>query len=378
MAGQLIQRGERTWLIRVYLGRDEGGRRKYLNRTVHGSKKDAQRVLTALLRERDMGILVEPSRQTLNAYLDRWLETAAKPRVSARTLENYAWILDKYVRPALGARPLAQITPVEVQALYDDLQARGYAPATIRRTHNILHSAFGQAVKWRLLAQNPADYVDLPRQERPEMRALTPAEAERFLEAAKEDEHFPLFALLLATGLRPGEALALRWADLDLKRGTLHVQRALTGRDGRRRFEQPKTPRSRRTVPIPPSVVRILAEHRRRQAAQKLAAGPAYEDEGLVFATPDGRPLHYRNLVRRHFKPILRAAGLPETIRLYDLRHSCATLLLAACEHPKVVSERLGHASVTLTLDTYSHVLPDLQRAASEKLEALLFGGGRR
>ena len=175
--------------------------------------------------------------------------------------------------------------------------------------------------------------------------------------------------------MRPEEYLALQWQDVDFNRGVVTVRRALVWpRKGAGwTFTEPKTARSRRSIPLPASVTAALASHKRQQAAERLKAGAEYQNHDLVFASQEGTPIMMRNLLRRHFKPILKRAKLPDTFRLYDLRHSCATLLLAANEHPKVVSERLGHASVTLTLDTYSHVLPTMQQAATEKLESILF-----
>jgi len=208
------------------------------------------------------------------------------------------------------------------------------------------------------------------------MQSFTPAEAARFLIEAENDRWSALFILALATGLRPSEYLGLKWSDIDLERGVINVQRSLHWRSykaGDWYFAEPKTPRSRRRIPLPSSVLRSLVEHRRHQAEERLKAGPDYKNLDLVFATGEGQPLIRLNIVQKHFKPILERAELPATLRLYDLRHSCATLLLAANENPKVVSERLGHASITLTMDTYSHVMPDMQQGASDKLEQMLF-----
>jgi integrase len=226
-----------------------------------------------------------------------------------------------------------------------------------------------------MLTQNPASLVELPKQSRKEMQALSPDDAERFLKAAAEDRYGLLFALALATGMRPEEYLALQWKDVDLKSGFVVVQRTLTWRrkGGGYYFDEPKTAQSRRTIPLPAGLLSLVVEHKRKQSEERLKVGPKYHNLGLVFATTEGGPLMNRNLLRRHFKPILHRAGLPKTIRMYDLRHSCATLLLTAQENPKVVSERLGHASITLTLDTYSHVLPSMQQAATDKLDKLLF-----
>lgn len=207
------------------------------------------------------------------------------------------------------------------------------------------------------------------------MQAFSPEDAGRFLKSAKDDEQGIISAFALATGMRPEEYLALKWSsDIDLERGVAVVQRSLVRRKGGGwYFDEPKTSRSRRTVPLPVSLVQGLIVHRRKQAEARLKAGAADQNNDLVFATRDGTPHNSRNLAQRHLLQILKRAELPLTFRLYDLRHSCATLLLAVGENPKVVSERLGHASIVLTLDTYSHVLPSMQQAATAKLESLLF-----
>ena len=226
-----------------------------------------------------------------------------------------------------------------------------------------------------MLSRNPAELVELPRQGRKEMRSLTPMQAADFLRAAAKDRWGVLFAFALATGARPEEYFGLQWKDVDFESGVVTVPRALIRRKGGGwYFGEPKTARSRRSIPLPASTLRSLVEHRRAQAEERLRLGPDYHQHDLVFATTEGGPLMLGNLKRRHFRAILERANLPTDFCLYDLRHSCATLLLAAGEHPKVVSERLGHASVTLTLDVYSHVLPTMQEEASRKLEKMLYG----
>ena len=195
------------------------------------------------------------------------------------------------------------------------------------------------------------------------------------MEALQGERYAALFALAISAGMRPEEYLGLKWADLDLMKATVTAQRALVWRTkgGGWYFTEPKTSRSRRTIPLPTSMIAALSEHKRRQSEERLRLGAEWQDHGLVFTTSLGSPLNISNLTAKHFKPALQRAGLPTTIRLYDLRHTCATLLLSAGENPKVVSERLGHASITLTLDVYSHVLPDMQKSAADKLENLLF-----
>jgi integrase len=206
------------------------------------------------------------------------------------------------------------------------------------------------------------------------MQALGKDQAAVFLEALHGTKHEVLFTLALATGMRPGEYLALKWSDIDLDRGMVTVQRTLVRTKGGWQFGEPKTSKARRTLPIPPTVTKLLRQHRVSQLEQRLKVADAWEDNGLVFTNEIGQPLERHNLLSRHFKPLLGKAGLPKTLRLYDLRHSAATLLLTAGIHPKVASERLGHSSVVMTLDTYTHVQPNMQKEASDKMEELLFG----
>ena len=372
-SGSITPRGENKWMVRVYLGPDAGGKRRYHNHMVHGTKKDAQHYLNVVLSQRDAHSWVEPKKVTLNEHLDTWLDTVVRHRVRPRTLGSYQHLLDGYVRPTLGSRYLAQVTAVEVQRLYSALLTRGLSPRTVRYTHAVLRNALKQAVTWRLVAQNPCDAVELPRQVRSEMQALSAEQARGFLEAAASTPWRALFEVLVVTGMRPGEALGLQWRDIDWDAGRLSVRRALVKQGKEWRLEEPKTQSSRRAIPLPPATMRTLAAHRKQQAVDRLATGPAYLHHDLVFAGQNGQPLDEHNVVHRAFKPLLRQAGLPDSVRLYDLRHTCATLLLAQGVHPKVVSERLGHASVTLTLDTYSHTLPTMQEEATAHLGDMLF-----
>jgi len=378
-AGQMVERGDNKWLVRVFTGRNDAtGKRIYHNKTIHGTKKDAQRYLNGVLRDLDLGLFAEPSRMTLSEFLDKWLKESAKPSVSDRTYQNYVWLLKTYVRPKLGGVRLSALKPLEIQSLYTDLhQGRGLSAKSVRHVHATLSGALNQAVKWRLIAQNPAGVVDLPKIERKEMLALSPEEVSRFLEAAQSDRYGVMFTFAVITGMRPGEYMGLKWSDIDLERGTATVQRSLliVATEKGERFSDPKTPQSRRTIPLPGAMLRQLREHRRRQAEERLRAGSEWAGLDMVFCTDSGKLLDLHNVRVRNFKPILTRAGLPEKLRLYDLRHTCATLLLGEGVHPKVASERLGHSSVVLTLNTYSHVLPTMQSDASEKLEKLCFAG---
>ncbi len=377
MAGQIIKRGDKTWLVRIFMGRDGAGKRHYMNKTIRGNKKDAETFLSKTQTQISSGTFVEPSLLTIDEYLDKWLDAAARPRLSERTLADYSEVLKRYVRPKLGNTTISQLQPLEIQELYSEMQVRGLSARTVRGTHVVLSSALKQAVRWRMLFVNPAQSVELPKRTRREMKALSPNEATAFLEAAREDPHGLVFALGLVTGMRPEEYLALQWKDIDLQQGTATVQRTLCWRrqkGGGWYFGEPKTAQSRRTVPLPASIVRELGHHKARQAETRLKKGAKYQALDLVFVTDTGGPLHSENLATRNFRAIRDRAKLPSSITPYSLRHTCATLLLLAGENPKVVSERLGHSSIVMTLDTYSHVLPSMQQGATEKLEKMLFG----
>jgi integrase len=378
-AGQIIPRGERTWLVRVFMGRDpESGKRKYVNKTVHGTRRDAQAYLSRTQRDRDLGVFFEPSRMTLDGYLNKWLETAAKPKLRAKTHRDYEALLRRYVRPTLGSRPVSKIEPLEIQGLYADMQERSLSARTVRFTHAVLRSALHQAVKWRLIPQNPAESVDLPKQAKGEIQVLNPQQARDFLKEAAEDRYYVLFAVALTTGLRPSEYLALKWPDVNFSKGTVSVARTLEPiKGGGWRFADTKRARSRRLVKLQASVLKLLSEYRDSQAQERAAANGDAAAADLIFVNTSGNPLNERNLVQRNFQVILERAKLPR-IRLYDLRHTAATLALAAGVPAKVVSEQLGHASVAFTLDTYSHVLPHMQEAAAAQVEALLFEAAPR
>ncbi len=374
MAGQLIERGKNKWLVRVYLGEDDGGKRRYHNKTIHGNKKEAQAYLNKCLREKDTGTFIEPSKELFSKYLEYWLQNVAKTRVREKTFHSYEKTANNYIKPGLGDIKLSHVTPALIQELYNKLLDKGLSPRTVRYTHSVLRSALQQAVKWGLLYRNPALLVELPRDKAKEMLVFTPEEARIFMDAVVYSKWKALFSLLLSSGMRPGEALGLKWGDVDFEGKRITINRTLMRTQGGGwKLEEPKTSRSRRTIPIPSTVMKDLEEHKKAQAAEKLRAKPGkYTDHGFVFTSENGEPANHKNIVRRFFKPLLEGAGLPD-IRLYDLRHTCATLLLSAGVNPKIVSERLGHASITLTLDTYSHVLPNMQEAAADKLESMLF-----
>lgn len=373
--GQIIARGDRRWLIRVYLGRDhETNKRKYHNRTIHGPMREAQTYLTRRLRERDLGRDLEGAKITLNEYLDRWFETAVKPRLREKTCQDYEGMLRRYVRPSLGERLLTAVRPLDVQNTYHQMIGRGLSPRTIRYTHAVLRSAMQQALNWRLLLESPVDGLKLPQQSRHEMQALTVEQVRMFLKAALATPHGPALAVAVATGMRPSEYLGLKWQDIDWARQTVHVVRSLRRLNGKWRFADTKRSRSRRPIKLQSWIVDILQALYVARTTATTSNNPFPEGIDLIFKTVSGEPMN-SDCLAKHFRVILELTGLPRT-RLYDLRHTAATLALAAGVSPKVVSEQLGHASTAFTLDTYAHVLPHMQDEAATKVEAMLFGTG--
>ncbi len=379
MAGYIRRRGKGSWEITIDLGRDAvTGRRRRRFLAVKGKREDAERALTAVLRERDLGIDLDPGKITVADYLRRWLRDYAAPKVAPSTFQRYTSIVELHLAPILGTIRLRDLRPAHIQAAYaafrrQDGRGSKLSAKTIFEHHAVLREALNQAVKWQLLGRNPAQAAAPPRPQRPEMRVLSAGEANRLLEAATETRHYPLIYLALATGARLGELLALRWLDVDLDRAIMEIMRTARFFKGRGvTFGQPKSHRSRRPIALSPETVKVLSDHRREQVEDRLRAGPGYEDRDLVFADPVGRAV-YDSTVRRAFYGIIRVAGLGH-LRIHDLRHTAATLMLRAGVNPKVVSERLGHATVSITLDTYSHVLPDMQREAAAALDSILVG----
>lgn len=371
MKGHIRQRGKDTWAIVIYLGMENGKKRqKWV--TVHGSKKDAERELRRLLHEMDTGSFVEPSKLTVAEYLERWLNEYASAQVTPGTFDRYRGIVRNHFIPLLGRIPLTKLKPIDIQKAYAESLERGrrgggpLSPNTVGTHHLVLHSALETAVRWELIARNPADAVTPPRKQRKEMQVLDEEGVLDLLSRAKTNRYYLPFVVGVMTGLRRGEILALRWSDVDLDAGTATVVRSLTEVRGRLVFGQPKSAKGRRTVKLLPDVTSALKRHRAAQAETRLMYGPEYHDGDLIFCLPNGDPIRPSRLTGA-FRYLVKKAGL--RLRLHDLRHTHATLLLRQGVNPKIVSERLGHATVGLTLDTYSHVLPDMQDGAVQLLQ---------
>lgn len=373
------------WLGVVTL--EESGRR----RTVSGkTRQEVQRKLGAMQREIEQGMAPADGRQTIEQYLTVWLQTIKPPMVGEGAWVCHETYARLHIIPRLGRVKLGKLTPQMVQTLYAALLEQGLSSTTVNHLHGSLHKALDAAVRLRLIGSNAADFVDVPRMAHFDIHPLTVEQSRAFLDGASF-EHYgerleALFTLALATGLREGELLALHWRDVDLARGkvnapilgSLSVRWNLRYRGGVFTFKEPKTRKSRRRIALAPETVEVLRAHRARQVAERLQAGEVWEDNDLVFCTTIGTPLSLHGMPRSAFKRIVKRVGLPadmqQTLRFHDLRHTCATLALSANVNPKVVSEMLGHSTVGITLDIYSHVLPDMQEDAAMVLSLLLYG----
>lgn len=374
-----VRRRGKSWAVVIELERDPlTGKRRQKWYSVRGTKKDAERRLAELLHQVAIGEYVEPTKLTVGEFLQRWLRDYAQGAVRWTTLDSYRWLTEKHILPALGHIPLSHLKPLDLQQFYAQklaggrLDGRGgLAPRSVQYMHGLLREALGSAVKWQLLARNPAEAVDPPRRERAEMQVLDVGDVQAFLEAARGTRYYALWVLDVTTGLRRGEMLGLRWQDIDLEAGTLAVRQTLVCVRGKVLIQpRAKTQASLRVVSLPEAAVEALRTHRAQQEDERRFARD-YQDNDLVFCTPEGRPVDPNNLAKRYFKPLLRQAGLPD-IRIQDLRHTHATMLLGAGVNLKLVSDRLGHTTTRMTADIYSHVLPRMRDEVAATVDKIL------
>ncbi len=372
MTGHITQVGKGRWRIVVEVGRDPAtGRRRRIVRRHRGRKAEAEEILTQLLSELRQGSYVEPSRVTVAEWLHTWLCDYKKLEIRPTTWESYESLARVHLVPAVGAIYLQDLRPEHLQKLYNDKLEEGKSARTVRYIHHVINSALNQAVKNRLIQHNVAEATTLPKQKPKEVKAMTTQEQERFLAILSKDRLGPAFLTLLGTGIRRGELLALRWSDINLEAGTLRIRRNLVRTNEGLIFQEPKTEKSRRTIPLPTVVWEALAGHQ-----AKMNEEGHYGKDKLVFCTTNGTPFIPQNFNRKFIR-LRRQAGL-EHINLHALRHTFATRLLEVGENLKVVQELLGHARIAITADTYSHVSPELKREAVEKLDEVLRLGTNR
>jgi len=368
--GSIRKRGN-SYSIVVEAGIDPGtGKRKQKWIAVKGNKTEAEKKLTEILHQKDTGSFVPPTKLTLSAYLEKWLADYAKPKLSIRSYERYADIIRRYFTPRLGRLTLSQLTPGQLQALYSEWLDKGLSNATVGLNHAVIHNALRSAVKWGMIGRNVCDALEVPQARRVEMQIWNEDEVSQFLEFAKASPYYELFYLALFTGMRRSELLALRWADIDLLTGQVHVSRGLQRlRDSSLVFTQPKSEKSRRTIALPPSATLILKDYRDRIALDRAMSGKTLSDSDLVFYRGNGKPIR-PDTITYAWTNLVKRSGL-KPIRLHDARHTHASLMLAKGIHPKIVQERLGHSSISMTLDTYSHIIPGLQEAAAKSFDSI-------
>jgi integrase len=365
--GSIYKRKDGRWCATISL---DGGRRK----AVYGkTREEAAHKLTKALKAQQDGRSIPGERETVRIYLLRWLEDVARPTVRPGTYDGYERVVRLQLNPEIGTIRLARLGAEDLARCYRRLLATGLSPRSVQLAHAVLHRALRDAERWNLISRNPASLVDAPRPKPPERQPLAPEQIKELLAASEGDRLHALYVVAVSGGLREGELLGLRWTDLDLERGSLSVQQQVQRTRAGWVFSEPKTSKGRRVVTLPRVAVEALKRHRQQQRVERVAAGAAWGDQGLVFANQVGRPIEKQNLIRRSFRPLLMRAGLPP-IRFHDLRHSAATLLLHQGVHMKVVQERLGHATIAVTMDTYSHVMPSMQKDASDRLDEFFTG----
>lgn len=373
--GSIYQRTDGRWVAELFLGhRPDGSRRMW--RSYGKTRTEVAQALRRAQAELLAGVTIDPSKVTLGSYLESWLRDSARPSVKASTYRGYAVNIHRHVIPILGHVRLDALRPDQVAALYAQKQREGLSPTSVLYIHATLRRALKQAVRWGMIPRNPAEAVDRPRKARHEVTVMDARERQRFLNSVKGDRLEALFVLLLGSGVRVGEALALRWSDFDPEQGTIAIRGTLAAvKGGSPTITEPKTATSRRKISLPAVVVETLEDHRTRQLAERTTAGKDYDNHDLIFCSHEGKPLLYRNVFRT-FKRLLERAGLPASIRIHDLRHCNAVMMLEAGVHPRVAMARLGHSTIQVTMNVYSHVLPDVETEAARRLERQLGQGG--
>ncbi len=376
MRGHVQKRGK-TWSFVIYLGRGADGKKKYKWVGGHDTKREAEDALVEALERLRTGMWTDPGRTTVGDFLEQWLE-AMEPTVRDNTLRSYREMIEYWVIPRVGTLKLAHLNAAHLRTLQAELLASGrvdgkggLSAQSVLKCHRTLKHAFKDAVRWGLLPRNPVDLIDAPRVAQAETTAWTADEARRFLEGVASDRLAAMWVLFVTSGMRRGEMAGLKWTDLDFERGVLVVQRAVISAGKGTEVAEPKTRRSRRAVPLDVMTLDALRVHRRAQLAERLKLGEMWTDSGRMFCGLTGEPLH-PDTVSKEFAKIVRTVDVPR-IRLHDLRHTSATVAMEAGVHPKIVSERLGHSTVSITLDLYSHATPSLQADAADQIGEAIF-----
>jgi integrase len=359
-----------TWTFVIDVGRDAGGKRIQRWRRGFSTKKAAEAAMQLEIHQRRSGTYIETSTETVGELLDRWLETVIRHKVKPTTLEDYAFTVRKHLKPALGRIPVQALTPATVQSFYSDRLDAGIGAGTVQLCHGRLSQALSLAVREGIVTRNVCTAADPPTPRPKPSEVWTAEEARKVIAASTGDLYAPLWVLALGTGFRRGELLGLRWQDLDVSRLMLSVKQTVVLLNNAPAIQTPKTSAALRTIRISQEIADALSAHRLAQVERRLAA-PSWNDGDLVFCTGEGKAINPNSLYDR-FDAIIEQANV-KRIPLHGMRHTHATLLLAAGTPIKAVSERLGHSKTSITLDTYAHVLPDMQDRAVDAIDAALF-----
>jgi len=378
MRGFIKKRSKDSYICRIPIGKDGSGKYRFHSETIRGNKKDAEKHLSEMLSRMDNGTFIKPAKTTVSEYLQRWLDEYVKPNLGPRTYEGYESIVRCHLKPELGHIQLMQLKPQHLQKYYAKKLSVGrcdgggaLSQTTVSHHHTCFHRALEMAVKTGLIIRNPADAVTPPRPLHTEMTTMNEDDLQKFLETAKPTPYYPIFYTSLFTGMRRSEVLALRWCDVDLLMCQVSVTQVLHHlRDGSLVFRPPKTAKGRRVIALPPSLALVLKDHKEQKTLEWISMGKAIKESDLVFSTLEGTPLLPDRMSHAWIR-IIKRAGL-EHVRLHDARHTHASLLLKQGVHPKVVQERLGHATISTTLDLYSHVAPGLQEKAAAGFDEVL------
>jgi integrase len=361
--GSIYKRKDGLWVAQIYA---QGTKLYRYART----QREARDWLQETRNQMQSGLNLSSAHITLNQFLQQWLESH-KASIRPNTVQQYSYIVNHHLLPGIGRIRLKDLRPDHIQALYNSSLRDGKSQRTVQMMHAVLNHALNQALKWGLIGRNPAQGTSRPKFRRKEMKTLNGSQVQDLLQAVRGSRFEALYLLAVSTGMREGELLGLKWGDIDWETRRLKVQRQLQRlKESGLVFSEPKSRAGIRSVVLSRIVVSRLRSHRVIQAYERLFAGNRWKENDLIFPTTIGTAWEPRNLYR-HFKTVLAQAGLPD-IRFHDLRHTAATLMLQQGTHPKVVQERLGHADISLTLNTYSHVLPDIQEEAAEKFDLLL------
>jgi integrase len=367
--GAIYQReSDGLWCTSVDLGIINGKRKR---KVIYGkTRKEVVEKLKALHRDQAAGINLSSEEITVKAFLEHWLEHSVKRRNRQRTYDKYKADVTRHIIPAIGSILLTKLTPDHVQAMLNSLSDQGRSPRTVSNVRAALRKALNQAMRRGHVVRNVATLVDAPRSSTFTITPLDLAQARKLLDAVAGHRLEALYRVALSLGMRRGEVCGLRWKDVNFIAATLSVKGSLQRFGGKLQWTALKTAASVRTLALPPVLLDALKRHQARQA-QERADAEDWVDSGYVFVSTRGTPLEPHNVVR-HFKSVLRRTGLPETVRFHDLRHSCATLLIAQGVHLSVIKDILGHTQISTTANVYGHVLPDIQRDAASRLDDLL------